>query len=72
MPLIWSPAALQTYTMAVIAAVIFGLGVLISSSMTITADGEAVVDQEKISKHLEQALKALDSGNFAAAEEYLE
>lgn len=58
--------------MAVIAAVLFGFGVLISSSMTTAADGQAVVDQEKISRQLEQALKSLDSGDFAAAEGYLE
>jgi hypothetical protein len=53
-----------------IAAVLFGLGVLISTSMTTTADGH--VDQEKINRQLEQALKALDSGDIAAAEGYLE
>jgi hypothetical protein len=57
--------------MAVIAAVLFGLGVLISSSIITTADGQAVVDQEKINWQLEQAEKALDSGDFAAAEGYL-
>jgi outer membrane protein assembly factor BamD (BamD/ComL family) len=56
----------------VIAALLFGLGVLISTSMTTTADGQAVVDQEKINRQLEQALKALDSGDIAAAEGYLE
>ncbi len=40
--------------------------------MTTTADGQAVVDQEKINRQLEQALKALDSGDIAAAEGYLE
>jgi Tfp pilus assembly protein PilF len=55
----------------VIAALLFGLGVLISTSMTTTADGQAVVDQEKITRQLEQALKALDSGDIAAAGEYL-
>ena len=57
-------------TVAIIAAILFGLGVLISTSMT--ADGQAVVDQEKINRQLEQALKALDSGDIAAAEGYLE
>jgi Tfp pilus assembly protein PilF len=57
----------------VIAAVLFGLGVLISTSMTTTtADGQAVADQEKTNRQLEQALKALDSGDIAAAEGYLE
>ncbi len=58
--------------MTAIAAVLFGLGVLISTSMTPTAGGQAVVDQEKINRQLEQALKALDSGDIAAAEGYLE
>jgi outer membrane protein assembly factor BamD (BamD/ComL family) len=59
-------------TVAVIAAVLFGFGVLMSTSMTTTtADGQVVVDKEKINRQLEQALKALDSGNIAAAEEYL-
>ena len=52
--------------MTVISAVLFGLGVLISTSMTTTADGQAVVDQEKINRQLEQALKALDSGDIAS------
>ena len=59
-------------TVAIIAAILFGLGVLISTSMTTTADGQAVVDQEKINRQLEQALKALDSGDIAAARGYLE
>jgi hypothetical protein len=58
-------------TVAIIAAVLFGLGVLISTSMTTTADSQAVVDQEKINRQLEQVVKALDSGDIAAAEEYL-
>ena len=58
-------------TVAIIAAVLFGLGVLISTSMTTTADGQAVVDQEKINRQLEQVVKALDSGDIAAAVEYL-
>ena len=37
--------------------------------MTTTADGQAVVDQEKINRQLEQVLKALDSGDIAAAED---
>ena len=67
-----SSAWIQTYTVTVITALLFGLGVLISTSMTTTADGQAVVDQEKITRQLEQALKALDSGDIAAAEGYLE
>jgi hypothetical protein len=59
-------------TVAIIAAVLFGLGVLISTSMTTTADGQAVVDQEKIKRQLEQVVKALDSGDIAAAKGYLE
>jgi hypothetical protein len=58
-------------SVAVIAAVLFGFGVLISTSMTTTADGQAVVDKEKINRQLEQVMKALDSGDIAAAEEYL-
>jgi molybdopterin-guanine dinucleotide biosynthesis protein len=61
------------YTVAVIVVVLFGLGVLISTSMTTTtADGQTVVDQEKINRQLEQVLKALDSGDIVAAEGYLE
>jgi hypothetical protein len=63
--------SIQTHIVAVIAAVLFGLGVLISTGMTTTADGQAVVDQEKISRQLEQVMKALDSGDVAAAEKYL-
>ncbi len=59
-------------TVAIIAAILFGLGVLISTSMTTTADGQAVVDQEKIKRQLEQVVKALDSGDIAAARGYLE
>lgn len=59
-------------TVAIIPAVLFGLGVLISTSMTTTADGQAVVDQEKINRQLEQVMKALDSGDIAAAKGYLE
>jgi hypothetical protein len=62
---------MQTYTVTVIDAVLIGLGVLISTSMTTTADGQAVVDQEKMNRQLEQVVKALDSGNIAAAGEYL-
>jgi Tfp pilus assembly protein PilF len=59
-------------TVAIIAALLFGLCVLISTSMTTTADGQAVVDQEKINRQLEQVVKALDSGDIAAAKAYLE
>ena len=58
--------------MTVIDAVLFGLGGLISTGMTTTDDGQDVVDQEKINRQLEQALIALDSGDIAAAEGYLE
>lgn len=40
--------------------------------MTTTADGQAVVDQEKINRQLEQIVKALDSGDIAASKGYLE
>jgi hypothetical protein len=64
-------ARIQTYTIAIIPAVLFGLDELISAGMTRTADSQAVVDKEKINRQLEQAVKALDSGDIAAAEEYL-
>jgi hypothetical protein len=58
--------------MAVIAAVLFALGVLISTGVASTVDGQAVMDQEKINRQLELVLKALDYGNITAAEGYLE
>ena len=64
-------ARIQTYTIAIIPAILFELGVLTSASMTTTADGQAAVDKEKINRQLEQAVKALDSGDIAASEEYL-
>jgi hypothetical protein len=62
---------IQTYTVAVIAAILIGLGVLTSTGMITTADGQAAVDQEKINRQLEQVVKALDSGDITAAEKYL-
>jgi hypothetical protein len=56
----------------VIDAVLIGLGVLISTSMTTTAEGQAVVDQEKINRQLERVVEALDSGDITAAKGYLE
>jgi hypothetical protein len=64
-------ARIRTYTIAIIPAVLFGLDVLISAGMTRTADSQAAVDKEKINRQLEQAVKALDSGDIAAAEKYL-
>ena len=64
-------ARIQTYTVAIIPAVLFGLGILINAGMT-TADGQAAVDHEKINRQLEQAMKALDSDDIAAAVKYLE
>jgi hypothetical protein len=65
-------ARIQTYTVAVNTAVLFGLGVLIGTAMTTrTADGQAAADREKINRQLEQVVKALDSGDIAAAVEYL-
>jgi hypothetical protein len=64
-------ARIQTYTIVIIPAVLFGLDELISAGMTRIADSQAVVDKEKINRQLEQAVKALDSGDIAAAEEYL-
>jgi hypothetical protein len=58
-------------TVTVIFVVLFGFGVLISTSMTTTANGQVVVDREKINRQLEQVVKALDSGDIAAAVEYL-
>jgi hypothetical protein len=63
-------ARIQTHTGAIIPAVIFGLGVLVSAGMTTTADGQPA-DQEKVNRQLEQVVKALDSGDIAAAMEYL-
>lgn len=60
----------QPYAMAA-SAVLFGLGVLIGTIITRTADGQASVDQEKIDRQLEQVVKALDSSDIAAAMEYL-
>ena len=64
-------ARFQRYTVAVIAAVLFGLGVLISTGMTTKVDGQPM-DQEKINRQLEQVMKALDSGDIAAARGYLD
>jgi hypothetical protein len=60
-------ARIQTHAVAVL----FGLGVLMSTSMTTKADGQPV-DQEKINRQLEQVMKALDSGDIAAARGYLD
>ena len=35
------------------------------------ADGQGAMDHEKINRQLEQAIKALDSGDIAAAVKYL-
>jgi hypothetical protein len=56
----------QPYTMTV-SAVLFGLSMLIGTVTTRTADSQASVDQEKINRQLEQVVKALDSGDIAAA-----
>jgi outer membrane protein assembly factor BamD (BamD/ComL family) len=61
----------QPYTMVAI-VVLFGLGILTSAVITRRADGQAAVDYEKINRQLEQAMKALDSGDIAAAVRYLE
>jgi hypothetical protein len=63
---------IQTYTSAIIPAVLFELGVLISAGMTTSVDGQAAVDKEKINRQLDQVIKALDSGDTAAAVKYLE
>jgi hypothetical protein len=64
-------ASIQTYAIAIIPAVLFELGVPISAGVTTSADGQAAVDKEKINRQLEQIMKALDSGDNAAAENYL-
>jgi hypothetical protein len=64
-------ARIQTYMTAIIPAVLFELGVVTSGGMATTAEGQAATDKEKINRQLEQAVKALDSGDIAAAEEYL-
>jgi hypothetical protein len=64
-------ARIQTYTIVIIPAVLLGLDVLISAGMTRTADSQAAVDKEKINRQLEQVVKALDSGDNAAAEGYM-
>ena len=61
----------QSQTMVAI-IVLFGLGILTSTVITRRADGQAAVDYEKINRQLEQAMKALDSGNIATAVKYLE
>jgi hypothetical protein len=65
-------ASIQMYTIAIIPAVLFELGVLISAGVTTSADGQAAVDKEKINRELEQIMKALDSGDKGAAVKYLE
>ena len=64
-------ARIRTYTIAIIPALLFGLDVLINVGMTRTADSQAAADKEKINRQLEQAVRALDSGDIAASEEYL-
>ena len=64
-------ARIQTYTVAIIPDVLFGLGIQINAGMT-TADGQAAVDHEKINRLIEQVIKALDSDDIATAQEYLE
>ena len=64
--------SIQTYTIAIIPAVLFELGVLISAGVTTSADGQTAVDKEKINRQLEQIMKALDSGDIGAAVKYLE
>jgi hypothetical protein len=61
-------ARIQTHTGAIISAVLFGLGVLVSAGMKTTADGQPV---DQVNRQLEQVVKALDSGDIAAAVEYL-
>jgi hypothetical protein len=58
-------------TLSLTPLIFFGLGILINAGMTITADGQAAVDQEKINRQLEQVVKALDAGDNTAAEEFL-
>lgn len=60
----------QSYT-TVVSAVLLGLGVLLGTVMTRTADSQASMDQEKINSQLKRIVKALDSGDIAAAVKYL-
>ena len=53
-------AKIQTYILAFGITVLFGVSVLISTSMTTIPVG-AQVDQETANKQLDQAMKALDS-----------
>jgi hypothetical protein len=53
-------AKIQTYILAFGIVVLFGVSVLISTSMTTIPVG-AQVDQETANKQLDQAMKALDS-----------
>jgi cellobiose-specific phosphotransferase system component IIA len=63
-------AKIQTYIVAFGIAVLFGVSILISTSMT-TIPVSAQVEQETANKQLDQAIKALDSGDNAAAEGYM-
>jgi hypothetical protein len=63
---------IQDYMVAIIPAVLFGLDSIINAGMTTSADGQAAADKEKINRQLEQVMKALDSGDIAAAVKYLE
>jgi len=61
---------IEMYSVALIAAILFGVSVLISTSMT-TILVSAQVDQETANKQLDQAMKALESGDSAAADGYM-
>jgi cellobiose-specific phosphotransferase system component IIA len=56
----------QTYKVAIAMAVLFGVSGLIISNV-----GPIASAQETANKQLEEAMKALDSGDNAAAEGYL-
>jgi cellobiose-specific phosphotransferase system component IIA len=56
----------QTYKVAIAMAVLFGVSGLIISDV-----GPIASAQETVNKQLEEAMKALDSGDNAAAEGYL-
>jgi hypothetical protein len=64
--------SIQTHTIAIIPAVLFELGLLISAGVTTSADGQTAADKEKINRQLDQVIKALDSGDIGTAVKYLE
>jgi hypothetical protein len=62
---------IEMYTVPLIAAILFGASVLISTSIT-TIPVSAQVDQETANKQLDQAIKALESGDTEGAKTHIE